>query len=53
VIDQVEEVQKLMANHFQTEVFQHNINVRSTGSNLRVQFQTDQRYGDFVERSSI
>jgi hypothetical protein len=42
-----------LASRFQTEVFPHSINVRSTGSNLRVQFQTDQRYGDFVERSSV
>ncbi len=52
-VDQVDEVQKLMATHFQTEVFPHSINVSSAGSNLRVQFQTDSRYSDFVARSSI
>ena len=52
-VDQLDEVQKLMATHFQTEAYPHSINVRSAGSNLRVQFQTDPRYGDFVERSSM
>jgi len=52
-VDQVDEVQNLMASHFRTEVFPHSINVSSGGSNLRVQFQTDPRYGDFVSRSSI
>ena len=42
-----------MQEHFQTEVFPHSINVSSAGSNLRVQFQTDPRYGDFVERASV
>lgn len=52
-VDQVDEVQSLMASHFQTEVFWDTINVRSASSNLRVQFTTEPRYGDFVGRSSI
>src|ERR1700733_8507244 len=52
-VDQVDEVQMLMATHFETEVFQHSINVSSAGSKLRVQFQTDSRYGEFVDRSSV
>jgi hypothetical protein len=52
-VDQVDNVKELMAAHFKTEVFPHSINVSSAGSNLRVQFQTDPRYGEFVGRSSI
>ena len=52
-VDQIDQVRKLMLEHFQTEAFPHSINVSSVGSNLRVQFQTDPRYGDFLERSSI
>jgi hypothetical protein len=52
-VNQIDEVRKLMARHFQTEVFPHSINVSAAGSDLRVQFQTDPRYGDFVERSSM
>jgi hypothetical protein len=52
-VDQVDQVRKLMQEHFQTEAFPHSLNVSSAGSNLRVQFQTDPRYGDFVDRASI
>lgn len=51
-VDQINEVSQLMETHFKTEIFPHSINVSSPGSNLRVQFQTDPRYGDFVGRSS-
>jgi hypothetical protein len=52
-VDQVDQVRTMMQEHFQTEVFPHSLNVSSSGSNLRVQFQTDPRYGDFVERASV
>ncbi len=39
--------------NFQVEAFPHSLNISSAGSNLRVQFQTDPRYGEFVERASI
>jgi len=52
-VDQIDQVDKLMREHFQVEAFPHSINISSAGSNLRVQFQTDSRYGDFVERSSL
>jgi hypothetical protein len=41
---------KHMREHFQVEAFPHNLNISSAGSNLRVQFQIDPRYGEFVER---
>jgi hypothetical protein len=52
-VDQIEEVCHLMESHFRTEMFPHSIHVSAPDSNLRVQFQTDSRYGDFVGRSSI
>jgi hypothetical protein len=52
-VDQVETVRELMQQRFEVESFSHGINISSKGSDLRVQFQTDPRYGDFVERSSI
>jgi hypothetical protein len=42
-----------MGEHFKIEAFPHSLNVRADGSNLRVQFQTNPRYGEFVERASI
>ena len=44
---------RLIRKHFQVESFPHSLNISSSGSNLRVQFQTDPRYGDFVERASM
>jgi hypothetical protein len=52
-VSQLDQVRKLMQEHFQAEVFPHGIEVSSAGSNLRIQFQTDPRYGDFVERASV
>jgi hypothetical protein len=51
-VGQLDQVGKLMRQHFRVEPFPHSLNVSSAGSNLRVQFQTDPRYSDFVERSS-
>jgi hypothetical protein len=52
-VGQLEQVSKLMREHFQVEAFPHSLNISSAGSNLRVQFQTDPRYGEFVERASV
>lgn len=51
-VDQIGQVDRMMRERFQVEAFPHSLNVSSSGSNLRVQFQTDSRYGDFVERAS-
>ncbi len=42
-----------MTEHFKTEMFPHSLNVSAAGSNLRVQIQTDPRYGNFVDRAAI
>lgn len=51
-VDQLPEVQTLLAEHFRLERFAHSLNVRVSGSDLRVQIQTDPRYSAFVERAS-
>jgi Nucleotidyl transferase AbiEii toxin, Type IV TA system len=51
-VGQLDQVDKIMREHFQVEAFPHSLNISSAGSNLRVQFQTDPRYGAFVERAS-
>ena len=52
-VDQIGRVDKIMREHFQVESFPRSLNISSSGSNLRVQFQTDPRYNDFVARASI
>ncbi|MBZ5611018.1 MAG: nucleotidyl transferase AbiEii/AbiGii toxin family protein [Acidobacteriia bacterium] len=51
-VDQISQVRRLMQKSFQVEEFTHSLNVSSAGSNLRIQIQTDPRYGDFVSRAS-
>jgi hypothetical protein len=51
-VDQIGQVEKLIREHFQVEAFPHSLNISSAGSNLRVQFQIDPQYGDFVERAT-
>ncbi len=50
-IHQIDEAEKLLGRHYAVKRFPHSLNVSSAGSDLRVQIQTDERYGDFVERS--
>jgi hypothetical protein len=52
-VDQLDQLRQLLQGHFQTEVFPHSVKVSSAGSNLRVEFQTDACYGDFLERASV
>jgi hypothetical protein len=52
-VGQIDQVGGLMREHFQVEAFPHSLHVSSAGSSLGVQFQTDPRYGDFVERASV
>jgi hypothetical protein len=51
-VDQMEEVEKLLASRYKIERFTHSLNVSESGSQLRVQIQTDLRYFDFPSRSS-
>ncbi len=51
-VDQIEQVEALLASHFQVKRFAHSINVSLPGSDLQVQIQTDPRYAGFIERAS-
>src|SRR5579871_6274625 len=52
-VEQVDDVRQLLGASFAVEQFPHSLNISAPGSNLRVQIQTDPRYGDFVNRASI
>lgn len=49
--DQLEAVEALLAGRFEVRRFPYSLNVKPPDSDLRIQIQTDPRYGDFVERS--
>ena len=51
-LEQIEQVEALLAQKFTVKRFPHSINVSLPDSDLRVQIQTDARYFDFVERAS-
>ena len=50
-VDQLEQVEALLESYFDLKRFPHSLNVAVSGSDLRVQIQTDERYSSFVERS--
>ena len=52
-LEQLALVEALLKPKFDLKRFPHSLNVSMTGSDLRVQFQTDERYGSFVKRSEI
>ena len=52
-VAQIDQVRKLVEDRFHAEEFPHSLNISSPGSDLRVQIQTDPRYGDFVEHASV
>lgn len=49
--DQLADLEPLLATDFVVQPFPHSLNVSAPGSDLRVQFQLDPRYSDFVERA--
>ena len=50
-VEQMSQVESLLAREFKVERFPHSLNASLSGSDLRVQIQTDPRYADFVKRS--
>jgi len=52
-VAQIEQAEALLREAFRIERFEHSINVSERGSDLRVQLQTDPRYGPFVERAAV
>jgi len=49
--DHLPDLEALLGRCFQVTRFPHSLNVSAPDSDLRVQFQTDARYADFVERA--
>ena len=52
-VSQIDQVRKLFQDRFHAKEFPQSLNISSPGSDLRVQIQTDPRYGDFVERALV
>ena len=50
---QMDDVTRLLSQHFDVKPFPHSLNIAQVGSDLRVQIQTDARYADFVDRASV
>lgn len=52
VTSQLEMVEQLLESRFEVRRFPYSLNVYQTGSDLRVQIQTDPRYTDFPQRAT-
>src|SRR6266508_5015970 len=52
-VEQLDQVEKLLESHFDLKKFPHSLNIGMSGSDLRVQIQTDERYSSFVDRASV
>lgn len=52
-VDQIEKVEALFEKYFIVKRFPHSLNVTIPDSDVRVQIQTDERYGSFIERASM
>ncbi len=52
-VDQIDKVAALFEEHFVVKHFPHSLNVTIPNSDVRVQIQTDERYGTFLERASV
>jgi hypothetical protein len=51
-MEDVASAEGLLRKHFRVERFPHSVNVSASGSDLRVQLQTDPRYAAFVQGAS-
>ena len=52
-VDQLVRVETLLGSRFEVNRFPHSLNITLSGSDLRVQVQTDERYSSFVDRSTV
>lgn len=52
-VDQLPEAERLLGKEFTLERFPHSLNVSASGSDLRVQIQTDPRYETFLAGASV
>ena len=53
IIDGLGKLIDASRDKFQIEEFPYSINLNSKDSDIRIQFQTDERYQDFIKRASI
>ncbi len=51
--NQLKETEALLAQEFDVKQFPHSLNISASGSDLRVQIQTDPRYGEFPDRAQV
>jgi hypothetical protein len=51
-IEEIPQVERWLGERFDVRRFPHSVNVSMSGSNLRVQIQTDPRYSDFVKHAT-
>lgn len=49
---QAELIESLLARYYKVTRFPHSLNIELPDSDLRIQFQTDARYGEFAARAS-
>lgn len=52
-LDQIPKAERLLRREFKVERFAHSLNVSAPGSDLRVQIQTDPRYGAFLPGATV
>lgn len=52
-VDQLPEAERLLSKEFTLERFSHGLYVSASGSDLRVQIQTDPRYETFLAGASV
>lgn len=52
-VDQIPKAEQLFDKEFNVERFAHGLNVSASGSDLRLQIQTDPRYEDFLARAAV
>jgi hypothetical protein len=52
-LEQLPQAEAVLGRVFRVERFPHSLNLSAPGSDLRVQIQTDPRYGPFVDRAAL
>ena len=51
-VSQIERIEALLEKQFTLKRFPHSLNISVQGSDLRVQIQTDERYGTFLDHAT-
>ncbi|MBI3153393.1 MAG: nucleotidyl transferase AbiEii/AbiGii toxin family protein [Chloroflexi bacterium] len=52
-VSQIEKIETLLEKQFTLKRFPHSLNISISGSDLRVQIQTDERYGAFLDHATV